>query len=186
MPDDRRDFLKQGLVAAAGFAALPLAAASEPNQKVPLTQPITVNIVENHETNDGDRAETRSKLDLVGGNGAIHRITGYSMKIEREGSYDITVVLKTDKFFSSNDPTPADSDLRLMIVSGDKGAVEGDYRTDQIETTIFSPEGVSKTNPQIIKKSIVDPYIGLPLDQKVQAIFDGRMKSPRSDSGPLA
>lgn len=178
MSDDRRDFLKQGMVAAAGLVAMPLAASTDPGQAVPLTKPVAVKVTENSETKDGDRTETQAKFDLVGGNGAIHRITGYTLKIERADSYDTTVVLKTDKFRAANDSKPADSDLRIIIVSGDKGAVEGDYRTDEVEVTVFGPEGVTKARPQIVKKSLIDPYAGLSVDEKAQAIIDQRVGNP--------
>lgn len=180
--DDRRDFLKAGLAAAAGagFAALPLAAASEQGQKVVLAKPISVKILENKDTTDGDRSESRSKFDLVGSNGAVHRITGYSLKIEREDDYDTTVVLKTDKFLSESDAAPADSELRVIVVSGQKGEVKGDLRKDEIQITAFGPEGIYKSPPQFVDKSLVDPYAGLSVEQKVQAIVDSRIKNPRA------
>lgn len=181
MPEDRRDFLKAGLVAAAGVGliGIPLAAAGETSQKVPLAKPVTVKIVENTETKDGDRTETRAKFDLVGANGSVHRTTGYILKVEREDSYDTTVVLKTDKFFTANDATPADSELQVVIVSADKGAVEGDHRTDEIQATVIGPNGIYKSAPQTIKRPLTDPYAGMSLDAKAQAIIDDRMKNPR-------
>jgi hypothetical protein len=178
MADDRRKFLKQGMTAIASLMAMPLASASEPNQKVALTKPVRVNVLENKEDVDGDRTETTSKFELVGSNGSVHRITGYNLKIERDDSYDVTSVLKTDRFLTANDTEPADSDIRIIITSGDKGSVEGDHRHDEIQTTIIGPNGIVKSPLISVKKSLVDPYEGLSVQDMAQSIVDSRFKNP--------
>jgi hypothetical protein len=180
--DDRRDFLKQGLVAAA-LAAIPLAAAGEPTQKVPLTRPIKVKVLDTKETTDGDRLESSALFDLQGENGAVHHVTGYSLKIERADSYDTTLILRTDKYAAAGDSNPLDSDLRVIIVTGEKGQVDGDTRTDEIQTTVFGPQGVMKSPPQTIKKSLVDPYAGMDVHEKAQAIINDRVRNPRGHEG---
>lgn len=180
MPEgDRRDFLKQGLAMAAGATALPLMAAGEPGKSVVLSRPINVKVVEHTESTDADRTEMRSKLELSGSNGALHRVTSYMLKIDREETYDTTIVIKTDKYSTAGDSAPAESDLRIVVVSGDKGAVEGDTRKDEIQITTFGPEGIHKTPLRSVNKSLVDPYEGLPIDERAQAYFDDSLNRSR-------
>jgi len=170
--------MKTGLAAATvGFVAMPLAASAEPAQPVPLTKPIQTNVTSHSEVVDGDRTETQVTFDLVGANGAIHRVTGYNLKIDREGSYDITSVLRTDKFKSADATTPADRDVRIIVVSGKKGEEVGGVRADEIRTTVIGSDGITKTGPQTLKKSIPSPLEGMPAEQMVQAIIDQRVNN---------
>jgi hypothetical protein len=179
MADDRRDFLKMGLAGAMGMTGLPLAASAETGTKVPLTKPVQVHIIDNSEVKDGDRTETRSTFELHGANGSFHRVTSYQMKVDREDAYDTTVVMKTDKFLTRSDKSPADSVVRVVVVSGDKGQVEGDFRMDEVQVTSIGSEGVYRTPLGTVKKSLVDPYAGLSDQDKAQAIVDQRFKNPR-------
>ncbi len=179
--DDRRDFLKMGLVAM-GMAGLPLAASAETGAKVPLTNPKKVTVIDNQENQDGDRTETRTKVEVTGGNGAVHRFETYHLRIEREDSYDVTTVMRVDKYASALDKSPADSELRITIIQGDKGEIEGDYRNDEVKVTVFGPEGMQRMPLQNLKKPLVEPYAGLSLQDKAQAIFDDqqRRRNPAS------
>gem|GEM_PF-4820227 len=176
MSDDRRDFMKYAAGTAAALFAMPLAAASLPTQKVPLTKPIKVTVIEDNELVDGDRTEHNSTFELHGADGAFHHITAYSMKIDRPEAYDTTYVLKTDKFLQAGDTTSADSEVRIIIVSGDKGLIQGDHRSDEVQTTIIGPEGIFKSPLQAVTKSLVDPYAGLSAEEKAQIVFDSRVK----------
>lgn len=169
-------------MAASAFVALPLAASGEiPAPSVTLTQPVTTNVLENKATVDGDRKETTSKIELVGSNGAVHRITGYILHVEREESYDTTIVMTTEQFQSTSDKVPVEKDVRVTIIQGEKGVVDGDSRLDEIQTTSIGPEGVIKGPVTMRKKLLVDPYKDLSTQDKAQAILDARLKHPKTE-----
>lgn len=174
--DDRRDFLKG--IAVAGLAGLPLVSAAETSNTttVPLTKPVRVSIIDSNETQDGDRHETIAHLELVGRNGAVHRTETYTLRIERDDSYDVTSVIRIDKYASASDKSPADSELRITIAHGDKGDIEGDFRNDDIQVTVIGPEGITKTPVQSMKKPLIDPYAGPMTPEKAQQIFDSRQR----------
>jgi len=106
-------------------------------------------------------------------------IDSYQLRIERDDSYDVTLVMKIDKFTSASSTSPADSELRITLVSGDKGDIEGDHRNDEVQITTFGPEGHFKSPLQTVKKPIVDPYAGMSDQDKAQAIFNSRMRNPK-------
>jgi len=79
--NNRRDFLKGLAVAGVAGMGLPLASAAETGAKVPLVKPVTLSLVDNQETRDGDRTETHSKFEMTGSNDAVHRIDTLLSKI---------------------------------------------------------------------------------------------------------
>ncbi|HUY94743.1 MAG TPA: twin-arginine translocation signal domain-containing protein [Terracidiphilus sp.] len=179
--DDRRDFLKS--LAVAGLAGLPLVSAAETNNitRVPLTKPVTVNVIDSKEDRDGDRHETVAHIDMIGSNGSVHRTESYTLRIERDDSYDVTSVIRIDKYISASDQSPTDSELRVTIAHADKGDIEGDFRNDEVQVTVIGPEGIMKTPVQSVKKPLIDPWAGPMTPEKAQQIFDSRQRgAPRT------
>ena len=89
--------------------------------------------------------------------------------------------MTTEQFRSGSDTVPVDSDVRVTIVQGEKGVVDGDHRMDEIQTTTIGPDGVIKGPVSMVKKSLVDPYRGLSDQDKAQAIIDARLHNPKSE-----
>ena len=95
--------------------------------------------------------EIESEVTFPGSGGAPVRVRMFMRKIDLGDSYVVFTHLCRNS-----------EAAQTFILTGTKGEVEGDRRTDQVENVILRADGtVLRAAPQTVKVRLNDPYAGL-------------------------
>lgn len=183
---ERRAFIKQAAATALIAGVTPSAAAMaevlEQDGKIALSTPLkSRRVIKSEHKQEGNRQEGTVELELIDSRDLKLLTSNYIKRVDDAEKYDVTIMSSKQFFRSAADTSPFKSATSTMIMSGKKGAVAGEYRTDEVVITVISDGQVVSREPVQMKVLITDQFKGMSASDLANHALDKRFGKQKGD-----
>ncbi len=183
---ERRVFLKQAAAAAlfagAGTSTSAMAQSALDDDEIKISTPLkSRKVIKSDHKVDGNRQETTLEIEFIDSNNFKLHTSNQMKRIDTGDKYDITIMRAKTLFRSPEDTIPIRSSHSTMMMSGAKGPVVGEYRTDQIVFTIIRGGQVITREPVEVKVLVNDQFKGMTASEMANYALDMRFGKQKGE-----
>jgi hypothetical protein len=183
---ERRTFLKQAaaaaLIAGTGTSASAMAQSALEDDEIKISTPLkSRKVIKSDHKVDGNRQETTLEIEFIDSNNFKLHTSNQMKRIDSGNKYDITIMRAKNLFRSPEDTIPIKSSHSTMIMSGTKGPVVGEYRTDQVVFTVIRGGQVITKEPVEVKVIVNDQFKGMTTSEMVNHALDMRFGKQKGE-----
>jgi hypothetical protein len=176
---ERRTFLKQAAAAAiavgAGASTTGMAEGFDGNDDIKISTPLkSRKVIKCDLKTDGNKQECALEIEFVDSSNFKLHTSNYMTRIDEGDRYDITIMRAKTLFRSPEDTIPLKSATSTMLMSGKKGPVVGEYRTDEVVITVIRNGQVITRDPMEMKVLVTDKFKGMSSSELANLALDMR------------
>ena len=135
-------------------------------------------VIKSEHKADGKQQEGTVELELIDRNNLKLHSSSYIKRVDDGDRYDLTIMSAKHFFRSPSDKSPFKSSTSTMVMSGKKGTVEGEYRTDEVVITVISDGQVVSRDPVQMKVLVSDRFKGMSASELADYALEKRFGKP--------